>query len=120
MVPEQRVKTCTYQVCHIVRECHTKEIPYQVCRMVPETCVKQIPYTVCKPVCYTKTIDCWKLVPKCVPYTVTRCVPVVVCKQPSGDRVLPGHPLLPAELLRRYECLRDGGLRQRWSTSVPF
>ena len=49
--------------------------------MVPETCVKQVPYTVCKPVCYTKTIECSKLVPKCVPYTVTRCVPVVVCKQ---------------------------------------
>jgi hypothetical protein len=40
-----------------------------------------VPYTVCKPVCYTKTIQCSKLVPKCVPYTVTRCVPVVVCKQ---------------------------------------
>jgi hypothetical protein len=28
------VKTCTYQVCHIERECRTKEIPYQVCRML--------------------------------------------------------------------------------------
>ena len=116
MVPEQRVKTCTYQVCHIVKECHTKEIPYQVCQMVPETCVKQVPYTVCKPVCYTKTINCWKLVPKCVPYTVTRCVPVVVCKQVPVTVCCPVPALLPVELLRRNEGLRSGGLRQRLST----
>ena len=41
MVPEQRVKSCNYQVCH----------------MVAEKCVKQVPYTVCKPVHYTKTIN---------------------------------------------------------------
>jgi len=49
--------------------------------MVQEQRVKQVPYTVCKPVCYTKTVTCTKLVPKQVAYTVTRCVPVVVCKQ---------------------------------------
>ena len=29
--------------------------------------------------CYTKTIECWHCVSNCVPYTVTRCVPMVVC-----------------------------------------
>ncbi len=65
MVPEQRVKTCTYKVCKMVRQ----------------TCTRRVPYTVCKPVCYEKTIHCTKYVPKKVPYTVTRCVPKVVCKQ---------------------------------------
>ena len=82
MVPEQRVKTCTYQVCQMVKECYTKEIPYKVCKMVAEKCVKQVPYTVCKPVCYTKTINCMRSwCRSSVPYTVTKCVPVVVCKQ---------------------------------------
>ena len=63
----------------MVKECCTKEIPYKVCTMVPQQCVKQVPYTVCKPVCCTKTVNSWKMVPKQVPYTVTCCVPVVVC-----------------------------------------
>ena len=33
MVPEQRVKTCTYQVCKMVPEQRVRT--YQVCRMVP-------------------------------------------------------------------------------------
>ena len=65
MVPEQRVKTCTYRVCKMVREQR----------------VKQVPYTVCKPVCYEKTIQCVQYVPRKVAYTVTRCVPRVVCTQ---------------------------------------
>jgi len=49
--------------------------------MVPEQRVRRVAYTVCKPVCYTKTVNCVKLVPKKVPYTVTRCVRRVVLKQ---------------------------------------
>jgi hypothetical protein len=49
--------------------------------MVREQCVKQVPYTVCKPVCYEKTINTVACVAKQVPYTVTRCVPRVVCKE---------------------------------------
>jgi len=52
-----------------------------VCKMVPETCVKQVPYTVCVPQNYTKTVNCVRMVPNKVPYTVTRCVPKVICKQ---------------------------------------
>ena len=55
------MKTCTYQVCHMVPEQRVKTCSYKVCHMVPETCVKQVPYTVCKPVCYTKTINCSQL-----------------------------------------------------------
>ena len=47
MVPEQRVKTCTYKVCHMVKECHEKRIPYTVCKMVPEQRVKTCTYQVC-------------------------------------------------------------------------
>ncbi|MEZ6109935.1 MAG: hypothetical protein R3C99_02805 [Pirellulaceae bacterium] len=43
--------------------------------------MKRIPYTVCKPVHYTKTIQVKKCVPRKEAYTVTRCVPRVVCKQ---------------------------------------
>ena len=45
MVPETRVKTCTYQVCHMVPE--QKTCSYTVCHMVPEQHVKQCQYTVC-------------------------------------------------------------------------
>ena len=48
MVPEQRVKTCTYQVCHMVKEVCEKRIPYTVCKMVPEQRVKTCTYQVCK------------------------------------------------------------------------
>ena len=34
MVPEQRVKTCTYQVCHMVPEQRVQTCTYQVCHMV--------------------------------------------------------------------------------------
>jgi len=81
MESEQRVKTCTYQVCHMVPETHTKTYTYQVCHMIAEKCVKSVPYTICKPVHYTKTIQCTRYEPKQVAYTVTRCVPKVVCKQ---------------------------------------
>ena len=47
MVPEQRVKTCTYQVCHMVKELCEKRIPYTVCQMVPEQHVKTCTYQVC-------------------------------------------------------------------------
>ena len=47
MVPEQRVKTCTYQVCRMVRECHEKHIPTPFARMVPEQRVKTCTYQVC-------------------------------------------------------------------------
>ena len=40
-----RVKTCTYQVCHMVPE--QKTCSYTVCHMVPEQRVKQCQYTVC-------------------------------------------------------------------------
>ena len=55
MVPEKRVKTCCYKVCH----------------MVAEKCVKKVPYTVCKPVHTTKTIQVTRCCPKRVAYTVT-------------------------------------------------
>ena len=81
MVPETHVKTCSYQVCHMVSECKSVAVPYKCCHMVEETCVKQVPYTICKPVHYTKTIQCEHCVPKQVAYTVTRCVPKVVCME---------------------------------------
>ncbi len=98
-VSEPRTKTCTYQVCHMVRECRTKQVPYTVCRMVPETrtklCTyrvchmvqechtKQVPYTVCRMVQETRTKACTyqvcHMVQEChtkqVPYTVCRMVP---------------------------------------------
>ena len=37
MVPEQRVKTCTYKVCRMVPEQRVKTCTYKVCHMVPET-----------------------------------------------------------------------------------
>ena len=45
MVPEQRVKTCTYKVCHIESEQRVKTCNYTVCRMVPEQRVKTCTYT---------------------------------------------------------------------------
>ena len=45
MVPEQRVKTCTYQVCKMVPEQRVKTCTYKVCHMVPENCVKTCTYT---------------------------------------------------------------------------
>ena len=86
--------------------------------MVPETCVKQVPYTVCKPVCYTKTINC------CEARAQVRALHGHAVRSGgglqagSGDRLLPGAALLPAELLRRNEGLRSGRLRQRLSKPV--
>jgi hypothetical protein len=48
MVPEQRVKTCTYKVCTMVKELCEKRTPYTVCKMVPEQRVKTCTYQVCK------------------------------------------------------------------------
>jgi hypothetical protein len=49
--------------------------------MVKEHHTKQVPYTVCKPVHSTKTVRVARCVPRKVAYTVTRCVPKVVCEQ---------------------------------------
>ena len=61
MVPEQRVKTCTYRVCHMVKECHTKQVPYTVCHMRARETLQAVAYTVCKPVHYTKTVHVTKV-----------------------------------------------------------
>ena len=79
MVPEQRTKTLCYKVCRMVPE--TKTCCYKVCRMVPEQRTKTVCYSVCVPVCEQRTIKCYKCVPRKVPYTVTRCVRRVYCKQ---------------------------------------
>ncbi len=79
MVPEQRTKTCCYKVCHMVPE--TKTCCYKTCRMVPEQRTKTVCYSVCKPVCSQKTISVTKCVPRQVPYTVSRRVRRVYCKQ---------------------------------------
>ncbi|NDC64789.1 MAG: hypothetical protein EBZ59_12600, partial [Planctomycetia bacterium] len=42
MVPEQRVRTCCYKVCKMVREERSREECYKVCTMVREKCVKQV------------------------------------------------------------------------------
>ena len=42
MVAENRVKTCSYQVCHMVPEQRVKTCTYQVCQMVPEQRVKTV------------------------------------------------------------------------------
>ena len=62
MVPEQRVKTCTYQVCHMVRDLREadplhgvpdgaraarQDLQLPVCHMVAEQHVKTCCYTVC-------------------------------------------------------------------------
>ena len=49
--------------------------------MVPEQRTRTVCYTVCKKECYQKTVKYYKCVPRKVPYTVTRCVRRVVCKQ---------------------------------------
>jgi len=49
--------------------------------MVPEQKTKTVCYSVCRPVCSQKTVKVYKCVPRQVPYTVTRCVPRVHCKQ---------------------------------------
>ncbi|MGQ9821176.1 MAG: hypothetical protein ACUVQK_04890, partial [Thermogutta sp.] len=66
--------------CKWVREQRVKSCTYQVCKMVPTTCVKRVACRVMKPVTCTKTVYdvCWNK--KQVPYTVTRCVPRVVCE----------------------------------------
>ena len=75
---EQRVKTCTSRVCKLVTEQCTKEVPFKVCTMVRETRTKQVPVTTTRPVHETRTIDVVRMVPKRVPYTVTRRVPMTV------------------------------------------
>ena len=47
MVPEKRVRTCTYQVCHMVPEQRVRTCTYQVCHMVPEQRVQTCTYQVC-------------------------------------------------------------------------
>ena len=69
MVPEQRIRTCSYQVC----------------RMVEEKCVKQVPVCTTRPVHFTKTVEVCRMVPKKVPYTVIRCVPKVVYREVACD-----------------------------------
>jgi hypothetical protein len=49
--------------------------------MVKETCTKQVPVCTTKAVHYKKTIDVVRMVPKQVAYTVTRCVPRVICRE---------------------------------------
>ncbi len=91
MVPEQRVKTCSYKVCH----------------MVQEQRVKQVPYTVCKPVCYTKTINCMKLVPKQV------CLHGDAVRAGGGVQAGSGAGMLPdAGMLRSPAGMRPGRLLQ--------
>ena len=41
------MKTCTYRVCHMVKEDCVKKCTYKVCHMVPEQRVKTCTYKVC-------------------------------------------------------------------------
>ena len=50
MVPEQRVKLCTYKACRMVPEQRMKVCTYQVRRMVPQQCLKTCTYQVCRTV----------------------------------------------------------------------
>ena len=83
MVPEKRVKTCTYTVCHMVAEKHVKTCTYTVCHMVPEKRVKTCTYTVCHMVPEKRVKTCTYTVCHMVPekrvktcsYTVCHMVP---------------------------------------------
>ena len=99
MVPEQCVKTCTYQVCQMVPEQRVKTCTYKVCHMVHgmlhedlhsvqglqdgARAVRQAGavHGLQAGVLHEDDQLRRSCVPKQVPYTVTRCVPVVVCKQ---------------------------------------
>ena len=95
MVPEQRVKTCTYQVCHMVPEQRTKTCSYRsatwwpssaprpaaitVCHMVPEQRVKTCTYQVCHMVPEQRTKTCSYQVCHMVQECHSKQVPYCVC-----------------------------------------
>jgi nitrogen fixation protein FixH len=98
MVPEQRIRTQTYRVCRMVRECRSREVAYNVCRMVPEIRTRTVAAPVCRAVQYEETVNSVSYVPRQMPYTVSRCVPRVVCTE-SPIRVftpVPMNPCIPA------------------------
>ena len=91
------MKTCTYKVCKMVPEQRVKTCTYQVCKMVPgmprEADAVQGLQDGAGAVRQAGAVHGLQagvlhedgqlrpLVPKQVAYTVTRCVPRVVCKQ---------------------------------------
>jgi hypothetical protein len=43
MVPEQRVRTCSYKVCRMVPEEQVRTCTSKVCKMVREECSPEVP-----------------------------------------------------------------------------
>jgi hypothetical protein len=43
MVPEQRVRTCSYKVCRMVPEEQVRTCTSKVCKMVREKCSREVP-----------------------------------------------------------------------------
>jgi hypothetical protein len=80
-VAEQQVKECPYQERRMVTETKTREVPIQVCKMVTEKRVAQVAYCETRAEKYMTEVTNVHYVAKQVPYTVTRCVPRVVCEQ---------------------------------------
>ena len=87
MVPEQRVKTCTYQVCHMVPEQRVKTCTYQVCHMVPEQRVKTCTYQVCHMVPEQRVKTCTYQVCHMVPEQRVKTCTYQVCHMVPEQRV---------------------------------